>query len=211
LGLFPIHEAKTWPRRPLLAEVRYTQRDHCMRTRTLAIGLIILVVGIALAGVGGYSLKNATTTITSFTQPTAGEYISAELVLNNSVVVVRSPASVGGMVPTQDISALNSTNIDSYAVAYNSTAASSETYLGLKGDFNYVVFSSVQPTTKIVVTGTLSETVSLGLLVLAGIVCAIAGIIVAIVGALRKNPAKKVTNSDDAYYAKRDSSPQSPR
>ncbi|MGD0319091.1 MAG: hypothetical protein ABSB56_05310 [Nitrososphaerales archaeon] len=180
-----------------------------MRTRTLTIGLIILVVGIALAAVGGYNLKNSTTSITSFTQPTAGEYVSAELVLNDSVVVVRSPASVGGMVPAQDISEVNSTDIGSYAVPYNSTAASSKTYIGLRGDFNYVVFSSVQPTTKIVVTGTLLGTVSSGLLVLAGIVCVIAGIIVTIVGALRKNPAKKATNSENEYYAKRDSTPQS--
>jgi hypothetical protein len=179
-----------------------------MRTRTLTIGLIILVVGIALAAVGGYSLKNTTTSITSFTQPTAGEYISAELVLNDSVVVVRSPASDGGIVPAQDISAVNSTDIGSYAIPYNSTAASSETYIGLRGDFKYVVFSSVQPTTKIEVTGTLSETVTSGLLVLAGIACGIAGIIVAIVGAVRKNPAKEATNSDDEYYAKRASTPQ---
>ena len=180
-----------------------------MRTRTLRIGLIILVVGIALAAVGGYSLKSRTTSITSFTQPTAGEYVSAELVLNDSVVVVRSPASVGGMVPAQDVSEVNSTDIRSYAVPYNSTAASSETYVGLRGDFNYVVFSSVQPTTKIVVTGTILETVSSGLLVLAGIVCVIAGTIVTIVGALRKNPAKKATSSENEYYAKRDGTPQS--
>jgi uncharacterized membrane protein YidH (DUF202 family) len=107
------------------------------------------------------------------------------------------------MVPSQDISAVTSTNIGSYAVAYNSTAASSETYLGLRGDFNYVVFSSVQPTAKIEVTGTLSETVTLGLLVLGGIVLVIAGIIVAVVGAVRRNPAKKSTISEDEYYAKR--------
>ena len=180
-----------------------------MRTRTLTIGLIILVVGIALAAVGGYSLRNATTSITSFTQSTPGEYVSAGLVLNDSVVVVRSPASVGGMVPAQDVSAVNSTDIGSYAVPYNSTAASSETYIGLRGDFNYVVFSSVQPTTNIVVTGTLLGTITSGLLVLAGIVCVIVGIIVTILGAVRKNPAKKVTNSEDEYYAKRESAPQS--
>jgi hypothetical protein len=160
-----------------------------------------------LAAVGGYSLKSKTKSITSFAQPAAGEYVSAELVLNNNVVVVRYPATVGGMVPSQDISAVNSTNIGSYAVAYNSTAASSETYLGLRGDFNYVVFSSVQPTAKIEVTGTLSETVTFGLLVLGGIVCVIAGIVLAIVGAVRKNPAKKATISEDEYYAKRDHTP----
>ncbi len=180
-----------------------------MKTRTLTIGLIVLVVGIALAAVGGYSLKNATTTITSFSQPAAGEYVSAELVLNDSVVSVRSPASVGGMVPAQDISEVNSSDIGSYAVPYNSTAASSDTYIGLRGDFNYVVFSSVQPTTKIEVTGTLSETISLGLLLVAGFVLAIAGIIVAILGAVRKDSAKEATNPDDEYYAKRDSAPKS--
>jgi hypothetical protein len=180
-----------------------------MRTRTLTIGLIILVVGIALAAAGGYNLKSTTTTITSFTQPTAGEYVSAELVLNDSVVVVRPPASVGGMVPAQDVSKVNSADIGSYSVPYNSSAASSETYIGLRGDFNYVVFSSAQPTTKIEVTGTLLGTIISGLLVLAGVACAIAGIIVAIVGALRKNPAKKETNSESEYYAKRDSTPRS--
>jgi hypothetical protein len=183
--------------------------DGRVKTRTLTIGLIVLVVGIALAAVGGYSLEKTTTSITSFTQPTPGEYVSAELVLNNSVVVVRSSGSVGGMVPAQDIGAVNSANIGSYAVAYNSKAASSETYIGLRGDFNYVVFSSIQPTTKIVVTGTLSETITSGLLVLAGIVCVIAGIVVAIVGAVRKNPAKRATNLDAEYYAKRDNTLES--
>jgi hypothetical protein len=178
-----------------------------VRTRTLAIGLIILVVGIALAATGGYILKSRTTTVTSFSQPTPGEYVSAELVLNDSVVVVSSPGSVGGMVPSQDIGEVTSTNIGSYAVAHNSTAASSETFLGLRGDFNYVVYSSVQPTTKIVVTGTLSETVSSGLLLLGGIVIAVVGIVVTILGAVRKSPAKKATSSDDEYYAKRETTP----
>ena len=180
-----------------------------MRARTLTIGLIILVVGIALAVVGGYRLKNTTTTMTSFTQPTAGEYVSAEMVLNDSVVVVRPPASVGGMVPAQDVREVNSTDIGSYAVPYNSTAASSATYIGLRGDFNYIVFSSAQPSTKIVITGTLLGTIASGLLVLSGIVCVIAGIIVTVVGAVRKNPVKKVS-SEDEYYAKRDGVPASP-
>jgi len=126
-----------------------------------------------------------------------------ELVLNDSVVVVRPPASVGGMVPAQDVSKVNSTDIGSYAIPYNSTAASSETYIGLRGVFNYVVFSSAQPDTKIVITGTLLATVTSGLLVLAGIVCVIVGIIVTVLGAVRKNPAK-TANSEDEYYAKRD-------
>jgi hypothetical protein len=168
-----------------------------------------LVVGIALAVVGGTILRNTSTTITSFNQPTPGEYVSAELILNDSVVVVRSPAGVGGMVPIQDISAVNAANVGSYAISSNSTAASTETYLGLQGDFNYVVFSSTQPTTKIVVTGSLSGTIGSGLLVLAGIVCVIAGIVVAVVGVVRKNPAKKAANLDDEYYAKRDGAPRS--
>jgi hypothetical protein len=44
-------------------------------------------------------------------------------------------------------------------------------------------------------------------MVLSGIVCVIVGIIVAIVGAVRKNPSKKATISDDEYYAKRTRTP----
>ena len=174
-----------------------------MRTRMLTIGLIILVVGVALAAVGGYSLRSRTTSITNFSQPAAGEYVSSELILNNNVVVVRYPAAVGGIIPFQDINLVTSANIGSYAVAYNSTAASSQTYLGLKGNFSYVAFSSVQPNTRIAITGTLSETVTFGLMVLGGIVLVIVGIIVVIVGATRKNSAKKTTVSDEDYYAKR--------
>ena len=179
-----------------------------MRTRTLTIGIVILVIGIALAAVGGNDLRNRTTSVTTFTQPTPGEYVSAKLTLNDSVVVVMSPATNGGMVPSQDIGAVTSTNIGSYAIAYNSSAASSLTYIGLRGDFNYVVFSSAQPATKIDVTGSLSETVASGLLVLGGIVCAVAGIVVALVGAVRKMPAKNPANSEAEYYANRDRTPQ---
>lgn len=179
-----------------------------MRTRTLVIGLIVLVVGVGLAVVGGANLRNSTTTITTFTQPNLGEYVSSNLVLNNSIVVVRSPASVGGIVPAQDVNVVNSSNIGSYALRYNSSAASSDTYIGLKGDFNYIAFSSSQPASKIVITGSLSRTVGSGLLIVVGGICAIAGIIVTIIGAVRKNPAKKAaatTTSDSEYYAKRDS------
>jgi len=180
-----------------------------LRTRTLTIGLIVLVIGIVLAAAGAYALRSNTTTITSFTQPAPGEYVSAELVLNDSVVVVRSPVAVGGIVPAQEVSEATSANIGSYVVPYNSTVASADTYLKLRGDFYYIAFSSVQPTTKIVVTGTLLGTVSSGLLVLAGIVCVVAGIIVTIVGAVRKSAVKKATNPEDEYYAKRDSATQS--
>lgn len=186
-----------------------------MRTRTLTIGLIVLVIGIALAAVGGYTLRSETTTISTYTQPASGEYVSTNLVLNDVIVVVRSPASTGGMVPTQDVGVVTPTNIGSYAVPYNSTAASSDTYIGLRGDFNYVVFSSTQPTSKIVVTGTLSGTIESGLLVVIGAICAIAGIIVTIVGAVRKSGAEKAavakSTSDDEYYAKRDGAPKSSR
>jgi uncharacterized membrane protein YidH (DUF202 family) len=180
-----------------------------MGTRTLTIGLVILAVGIALVAAGVYNLKNTTTTISSFTQPAAGEYLSAELVLNDSVVVVRSPASVGGMVPTQDVQSVNSANIGSYAVPSNSTAASSETYIGLRGDFNYVAFSSSQPNTSIIITGSLLGTVTSGLLVLGGIICVVAGIITSAFGALRRKPTKKATNSEEEYYAKREGAAQS--
>jgi hypothetical protein len=50
-----------------------------------------------------------------------------------------------------------------------------------------VVFSSIQPTTKIVVAGNLATAAAGGLVVLLGLVLFVAGIVVAVVGIRRKD------------------------
>ena len=158
-----------------------------MRTRTVIIGVVVFIIGIALLAVGALGALNTLTISTNFTQPHPGEYVSAEIVLNSSSgVAVSSPAAVGGIIPAQDLSLVNSSNIDTYAVPISASGAGSDTYKGLVGDYYYVAFASTQPGTTIVATPLSSGAIGFGLLVLLGLVCIVAGIVVAIVGVLQK-------------------------
>jgi hypothetical protein len=178
-----------------------------MNTRTVMIGVVVMIVGLALLAGGAYGLSKISKSGTTFTQPQSGEYVSSEIALTaSSVVVVKPPASTGGMVPAQDLALVNSSNVGSYAVSQNSTAGGSDTYVGLHGDYYYIVFASSQPSTNVVVVNSLARTALSGLVVLIGFVCVIAGIVVGIVGARKRGPSSKATTSEDEYYAKRGSS-----
>ena len=156
-----------------------------MRTRTLVIGVIILVIGVALLGVGALGALKSLTVNRSFTEPHPGEFVSAEIALNSSsTLVVASPASVGGIVHAADLAMVNSTNIASLAVKANGAGGS--TYTGLVGDYYYVAFASTQPSTTIVATPAGSGIVAFGGLALLGLLLILVGIVVAIVGAIQK-------------------------
>ncbi|HYC11957.1 MAG TPA: hypothetical protein VEC02_04770 [Nitrososphaerales archaeon] len=161
-----------------------------MRVRTVVIGVIVLVIGVGLIGAGALEALRSVTISTTFTQPHPGEYVSSEIVLNTtSAIVVASPASAGGIIPAKDLSLVNSTNLGSYVLPVNSTAAGSDTYDGLVGDYYYVAFASAQPTATVVATPLNSSAIGFGLLVLLGILCFIVGIVVVIVGVVQKKRA----------------------
>jgi hypothetical protein len=184
-----------------------------MRKRTMIIGLIILVIGIAFVAGGVVGLKGTTSTISTFAQPQTGEYVSSEVVLNSTaVVVVRPSSSTGGLVPAQALSDVNSTSLATYALSADSKAGGSATYVGVQGDYYYVIFTSSQPATKIVITGDVVKTAESGILVLLGGVLFLAGLIVTIIGAVRKsNKPKQPPGMTDAdYYSKRQDSPPPP-
>jgi hypothetical protein len=184
-----------------------------MRTRTVIIGLIILVIGIAFVAGGVVGLKGTTSTISTFTQPQTGEYVSSEVVLNSTaVVVVRPSSSTGGLVPAQALSDVNSTNLATYALPATSTAGGSATYTGVQGDYYYVIFTSSQPATKIVTAGDVFKTVESGVLVLLGGILFLAGLIVTIIGAIRKSskPKQPPGMTDADYYTKRQDTPPAP-
>lgn len=184
-----------------------------MRKRTVIMGLIILVIGIAFVAGGVVGLKGTTSTISTFTQPQTGEFVSSEVVLNSTaVVVVRPSSSTGALVPAQALSDVNSTSLATYALPANSTVGGSATYVGVQGDYYYVIFTSSQPATKIVITGDVVKTAESGILVLLGGVLFLAGLIVTIIGAVRKsNKPKQPPGMTDAdYYSKRQDSPPPP-
>jgi hypothetical protein len=162
---------------------------------------------------GVVGLKGTTSTISVFTQPQTGEYVSSEVVLNSTaVVVVRPSSSTGGLVPAQAMSDVNSESLATYALPASSSAGGSATYLGVQGDYYYVIFTSSQPTTKIVIAGDVAKTAESGILVLLGGILFLAGMIVTIIGAFRKsNKAKQPPGMTDAdYYSKRGDSPPPP-
>lgn len=159
-----------------------------MKKRTVIVGVVILLLGIAAFVGGTIGALGSITINNSFTQPHPGEYVSAEIVLNStSGLAIASPAATGGIIHAQDLTLVNSTNLGTYAVPSSSTAAGTVIYKALSGDYYYVAFSTAKPDTTIVATPTKGSVASYGLLVIAGIVLAIAGFVVAIVGAVQKS------------------------
>jgi len=164
-----------------------------MRTRRVVIGVVVLVIGLSLLAVGAFGALSNLTISKSFSEPHPGEYVSAEIVLNTtSALVITSPATNGGVIHAQNLDLVNSTNIGTYAIPINASGAGSNTYTRLTGDYYYVVFASTPPSTTIVATPLNSGIIRYGALVLLGFICIIAGVIVAVVGAIQKPPAQAV-------------------
>ena len=160
-----------------------------VRKRTVVIGAVILAVGVVMVVAGGVGALSSLTINTSFTQPHPGEYVSSEIALNaTSELVVSSPAATGGIIRAQNLNLVNSTNIDTYAIAYSASGAGSDVYKSLSGDYYYVAFASTQPNAKIVALTQGSSVLAYGGLVLLGVVLLIAGIAITVVGLLRKGP-----------------------
>ena len=172
-----------------------------MRTRMVMIGVILLVIGIGLSATGLIGLRESTTTIKDFSQSNPGEYVSSEILLNvSSSIIVRSSPTVGGLVPAQDITLVNSTNISTYALSSNTTLGGTEAYTSITGNYYYVIFSSTQPNTRLTVTtGSLATTAAYGLLFIAGIICIIIGIIIALIGTFQKTKGTQQKKDEYEY------------
>ena len=173
-----------------------------MRKRMVTIGVVLLIIGIAFFVSGVIGLRGSTSTVKVFNQPSTGEYVSSEILLNSSSsIIVRSPPSVGGLIPAQDLTLVNSTNLSSYALSSSSSVAGTEAYTSITGNYYYVIFSSTQPNTRLAITiGSLGTTAALGLLTLAGIVFIIIGIILAILGAFRKPKSQRKKDEYEYKY-----------
>ena len=154
----------------------------------VAIGGVVIIVGVVLIAVGAVGVLRGLTVINSFSNPQSGEYVSAELMLNvTSGAAVTSAPSNGGLIPAMDLSLVTSTNIGQYAISPHSSVGGTVTYTNLNGDYYYVVFASSQPSSKIVVTPLHGGTVGSSPLVLGGFVAVIAGIVVAVLGVRKKS------------------------
>lgn len=160
-----------------------------MNKALVAVGGIVLILGVVVIAVGAVGVLRGLTVINTFSQPQSGEYVSAELVLNSTsgAAVTSAPAN-SGLVRSQDLNLVNSTNLAQYAVAPHSSVGGTLTYTDLAGGHYYfVAFTSSQPNSKVVVTPLHGGTAASSPLVLGGLVAVIVGIVVMVVGVRKKS------------------------
>jgi len=159
-----------------------------MNRPTVIVGTVVLIIGVVLIAVGVVGVLRGLTVVTTFTEPQSGEYVSTELVLNvTSGIAVTSAAANSGLIPAQDLTLVNSTNFDQYALAPHSNVAGTLTYTDLKGDYYYVAFTSSQPSSKVVATPLNGGTLGSNPLVLGGFVGFVIGVVIIVIGIRRKS------------------------
>lgn len=169
-----------------------------MNRPIVVIGVVVLVIGVVLIAVGAVGVLRGLTVISTFSQPQSGEYVSTELVLNvTSGIAITSAATSGGLIHAQDLSLVNSTNIGQYAITPHSNVAGTVTYTNLLGDYYYIAFASSQPSSKVVATPLHGGTVASSPLALGGFLAVIAGIVVIVVGALKKSNRSKLQRKEE--------------
>jgi len=155
---------------------------------TVVVGAIVLIIGVVLIAVGAVGVLRGLTIITTFGEPQSGEYVSTELMLNStSGIAVTSAAANGGLIPAQDLSMVNSTNVGQYALTPHSNVAGTVTYTNIMGDYYYVAFASSQPSSKIVATPLHGGTLGSNPLVLGGFIVIVIGVVVIVLGVRKKS------------------------
>lgn len=159
-----------------------------MNRPTVIIGAVVLIAGTVLIAVGAVGVLRGLTVINTFSEPHSGEYVSTELAVNaTSDAAVTSAEANGGLIPAQDLDLVNSSNLAQYALAPHSSVGGTVTYTNLNGDYYYVVFSSSQPSSKLVATPLHGGTMGSNPLVLGGFVVVIVGIVVVVLSVRRKS------------------------
>ena len=163
-----------------------------MRKNILIIGLILLVIGIVMAGVSaaeaGHSASGSITgaSNTMFLDSNGG-YHSQLLNVSSGEEVIVVANQHAYLIPAEDLGTAAQGTVASYAVAASSSAGNTSTYSNIPGSYYIVTFGSSAPSVDYaVVSGGLSHLILTGLLVLVGVFLAIAGIIIAIIGAVLK-------------------------
>lgn len=162
-----------------------------MNKPTVITGVVILIIGVVLIAVGAVGVLRGLTVVTTYSEPHSGEYVSTELVLNvTSGAAVTSAVANGGLIPSQDLKLVNSTNVGQYALAPHSNVAGTATYTNLLGDYYYVAFASSQPSSKVVATPLHGGTLGSSPLVLGGFAAIVLGIVVTVLGVRMKSRSR---------------------
>ncbi len=163
-----------------------------MNKRIFLIGLILLVLGAALFFGGIYS-SDATLSSYShneFTLQTNNEHISENMsVTPGYYIIIEGAAGTSGLVKTSQLNKVNATDFSSMAIKPSESVSGENIYIGLSsGGYTYVVFGN---TSSVKYINAPASSIELsGALVVIGVISGMAGLIVMIVGVIKKTKPK---------------------
>ena len=169
-----------------------------MRKKMLIVGVVILAVGIIMAEVGWVVLTHSlTSTLASSTGQEGsamyvgqnGDFYSSLLTAGpgSEIIVSSNSSSIHPyLIPSGDLSVVNSVNVANYSIAVSLTQGNDYGYSGLNGTYYVVTFGTSSPNISYIVASNFGTLVTAFILLGLGVILAIAGVIVAIIGAVLK-------------------------
>jgi hypothetical protein len=155
-------------------------------------GILILVAGIVVAGIAVLEISSESSDSgTSMYLGPNGHYYSNELTgYPNGEIDVSSNVSFY-LIPSQDLNSANLSNIQTYAVSPTYSAGNASVYTGLGGTYYVVTFGSGAPRVAYAsIPFNFGQVELFGVLVVAGVIAAIAGFVIAILGAVLRSKNK---------------------
>ncbi len=158
-----------------------------MRKRIALVGLVILIVGIVLLAVGVSEVASNTFHSKVYTQYSAGKYVSSELNFKqNATVVITKFQTTMGLVRSADMPSVTNSTLGSIRITPLTTTLGSEVFQVPSGSYYVVYFGNATPASIYTYVYTSAAT-TYGLMTSGGLLLAIAGGIVGIVGVVLKS------------------------
>ena len=160
-----------------------------MRKHLLYLGIILLIIGVVISGIATVEAGGRTEIVeTSITISPSGFYYSNELTVGSNGSVIVTGNTTTYLIPSQDLTIVNSTNVANYAIHPTIPSGNSILYDGLNGAYYLVAFGQHPPLITYAVLGSnLSQLIVYGLLIIAGAAIAVIGVIFAILGAIMRS------------------------
>lgn len=175
-----------------------------MNKKILAIGVVMIIVGVAMF-IGGAEYFESSFTGSSSSHYTLNKTSSFDVSNNITVksgylVMIEGKATDSGLVSRSNLSLVtNTTTLKSHEEKATDSADGIEMFIGLKsGTYNYIYNStnSTAPTYGYITGGQFDVMAGL---VIAGVLIGIIGFIVMIYGAIKKEKPKNPYSADDPY------------
>jgi hypothetical protein len=155
-----------------------------MRTNVVVAGIVVLVIGLILVGVSlNQAMDRMPYSTAEMTSSGKGYFQSNLIVVNGGNELILISNSTIYLVPSQDLTFLNSTDITTYALHPSFTEDDSSLFTGLNGTFYIISLGSMTPLVKYyVLNEEIGQIEMYGLALLGGVILILAGIVIAVIG-----------------------------